>query len=320
MGAPATGNSRPDKDLAARRPIGTGRPAPAPTPTPTLVSTTERLGVTGGPQRVVYRLHVESPWRAVVEPITQLKQRLDCLLNRNAWEAGEVSDANIAWGRQAGFPCTERPGGDGVCPNAFAEWIVGPFRTGLDNPAHWRLSRVPAWAAVGWRRDRHQAENAADASTRRAAIDAETVRQRDGTAYWLHPLPLVLCGEGKHRVELHTAYFDDLLVNLDVHALPAPARLRLKRVLGAPRVLALQCRDADGDWQTALLPFGELSRPLFEALGVPMARGWWVALPWSAPVREIARRGTRLAPCPTPLRLALDPTRLRSALLESGYV
>lgn len=281
----------------------------------TLVATTERLGA----DRAVHRLEAGAAWRPLIEAITQLKVRLDRVLNRAAWLAGEVTADDIAWAAALGFECTEAPSGTGINPEAFLVWIVGPFRARGEAPrSSPRLSRIPPWAAVGWQRRRHQAVDAVDAHARRAAIDADTIAQADGTGRWLRPLPLVICGEGKHRAQLHAQFFDDLLVNLEATDLPRPGDLRLRRVLGAPQLLALQCRGEDG-WDTALLPFPALSLPLFAALGVA-PRGWWIAAPWSPALRTLLNRLRRKGPCPTPFALALRPARLRPALLEAFYV
>lgn len=193
-------------------------------PSVTLACTVERLGV----DRPVHQLVADPAWRAVIEPITRLKQRLDVVLNARAWQAGEVGEHELTWCRDAGFPCDEAPGGDGVCPNAFVQWIAGPFREPADK-RRCDLTRVPSWAAIGWRRRRQRAADATDAQQRRASIDADTITGHDGKGLWLRPSPLVVCSEGKHRVEMHTEYFDDLLVNVNTYSLPDAGRLRLKR-------------------------------------------------------------------------------------------
>jgi hypothetical protein len=278
----------------------------------TLVATTERLGA----DRIVHRLEAGDAWRPLIEAITQFKLRLDRVLNRAAWLAGAVAGDDIAWAAALGFECSEAP--SGINPEAFLALIVGPFRARCEPRFSPRLSRIPPWAAVGWQRRRHQAFDAADARARRAAIDAETIAHGDGSGRWLRPLPLVICGEGKHRTQLHAQFFDDLLANLEATDLPRPGALRLRRVLGAPQLLALQCRGEAG-WETALLPFPALSLPLFAALGV-VPRGWWIAAPWSPPLRTIVNRMRRMAPFPTRFALAMWPARLHTALLEASYV
>src|SRR5687768_12115389 len=69
----------------------------------TLVATTERLGA----DRVVHRLEAGDAWRPLIEAITQFKVRLDRVLNRAAWLAGEVTADDIAWAAALGFECTE---------------------------------------------------------------------------------------------------------------------------------------------------------------------------------------------------------------------
>jgi hypothetical protein len=282
-----------------------------------LVATTERLGS----DRIVHRLQAEARWRALVEPVTKLKACLDRVLNVNAWRAGEVTEADIAIGRKAGFLCSEAPSGTGVDADVFAAWIVGPFRDRAKPAEHQRrLSRVPSWSAIGWRRRRHRADDAAAAHRTRALLDDDTAAGSDGSGRWLRPLPLVICAEGKHRAEMHVEFFDDMLVNLDIDPLPEAKRMRLRHVFGASGVLALQHRGEHGRWDTALLPFPEMSRPLFVALGAGAPRGWWIALPWSKSVQSIARAATRPHSNATPLSLVVRPSTLRTTMLESGYV
>ncbi len=266
----------------------------------------------------VHVLRVNERWRQIIEPVTMLKERLDRVLNSNAWNAGEVTSEDVEWAKREGFDLENSPSGTGVCPVRYARWIVGSSLQSGETMSS-VLTRVPSWSAIGWRRRRHAAKDEADARSRRARLDTDTAAGNDGTGDWLQPLPLVICGEGKHRAQMHALYFTDMLVNLRVQRLPATQSLRLRRVLGAPRLLALQHRKHDGRWMTSLLPFPELSQPLFEAIGVREPRGWWIAWPWHDVVRQVAAEA-RWGPKISPWWLFLGPSKLRSALLRSGYV
>lgn len=285
-------------------------------PSVALVATSEILGG----RRKVQALRADARWQGLITPVTKLKVRLDRVLNQRAWDADEVTADDLTWMVANGFRHAERPSGTGVDADVFAAWIVGPFRTRPGDGRKQQLARVPVWSTVGWRRRRHQAENLADACERRRALDDDTVAGLDGTARWIKPLPLVVCAEGKHRAEMHAEFFDDQLVNLDVDQLPDATNLRLKRVVGAPGMLALQCRSSEG-WLTALLPFAELSLPIFEAIGVPapdQVTGWWFATPWSTALCAIAQKIHSVQT--SRVGLAMKPWTIRYALMRAEYV
>jgi hypothetical protein len=275
-------------------------------PVPTLMACAERLG-----QTPVHLLKVDERWTLIIDRITKFKERLDRVLNYNAWAAGEVTAEDQDWARRAGFEIDGPPSGEGVCPQRFAEWIVGPFRRSANWTTISSLSRIPSWSAVGWRRKRHIARDEAQAEAARQNLERRTAMGNDGTGYWLEPLPLVICGEGKHRAQMYAQYFPDMLINLRSHGLPAADDLRLRRVLGAPRLLALQHRSYSGDWETALLPFPEMSQPLFAAMGVHAPTGWWIPWPFGRSTRQLLNTlGVH------PVSAAVHPDRLRSAVLR----
>jgi len=113
-------------------------------------------GETLGLNRLVRALAVRVGWRDIVEPITELKSRLDHVLNGQGWKAGSVTDADRIWLKEQGFLCDEEPYGTGVVPERFSRWIVGHFQGELDSGKSLAstLTRIPPWCAVGWNRYR----------------------------------------------------------------------------------------------------------------------------------------------------------------------
>ena len=277
--------------------------------------TAERLG-TGN--RPVHALTASLEWRDLIEPVTRLKATLDRVLNELAWHQNEVTEADLKRCQELGFPYSDQPSGQGLCPNKFVKWILGPFSSQEDTSPI-ELARVPSWSTVGWHRKRYQARNACEAQKKRKAIDAKTIDGSDGTARWRSPVPLVTCGEGKNRAELHAKFFTDQLTNLGIDALPPIETLRLKRVVGTDKLVALQCWTPSAGWTTALLPFPELSLPIFEAIGVRRARshlfGWWLVTPWCNQLKEIV--GATDHPAAKRVGLALRPARMRAAMLAN---
>lgn len=159
-----------------------------------------------------------------------------------------------------------------------------------------------------------------DAQKRREALEVATDAGHDGMASWRKPLPLVICGEGKHRAEMHQEYFADMLVNLEVDPMPPAQELRMRPVLGASNLIALEWRPPEGPPQTCLLPFPELSQPLLQAHGVRVSRLPWVPLPWSPLIQRVRSE----ACCgdervPSSIELCLRPARLRRYMLMGGY-
>ena len=114
-----------------------------------------------------------------------------------------------------------------------------------------------------------------------------------------------------------------MLINLAVEYLPGPSDLRLKKVVGANKLLALQARDENGQWSTALLPFPALSWGVLRKYGVSPPRGFWLALPWHPVVRRLLEFSRVNGGDPyrfgAASKVASRPWRLRQEALEAGY-
>lgn len=267
--------------------------------------------------RPVGILEPDSSWKRVIEPITKFKECLDRVRYCQDQGDNEVSRDDLAWINRYGLTAEELRGIT-VDPNTFSRWIIGTLREAGDGAQQdYQLVRIPSWSAIGWWRKGYHAVDEQAAQACRDQLDRATAEGKESMGYWLSPLLLVICGEGKNRTELHTRFFADMLINLRIEDLSAITELRLRYVLGTSQLLALQHRRPGGRWVTSLLPFPELSRPLFAALGGHVPRGWWIAWPWRRLVCQIAQdtRGSSLKA--SPLRLFLSPSRLRSALLRT---
>ena len=278
----------------------------------TLFETTDELG---DPPRHVHRLTVtdESEWRRLVERIQCAKSCLDRILNFRAED--EVTSEDRDWARQQRIDVEKAPIGTGITGFQFLRVVVGSFYEPSNNERV--LTRVPSWSVIGWNRCRHKADDCAQAQCiREAKMDLGTVAG-EGSAWWLSPLPLLEVHESHNRVEMHAKYFNEILVNLQVAPYPDPSTLRLRRVVGADCLLALTYTDPYGRSHTELLPFPELSIPVFERLGVNV-RSWWLPWPSRATVRAIASSVADEARPRLRLRIALAfrPNRLRAELLK----
>jgi hypothetical protein len=251
--------------------------------------------------------------KALVEPLSTFKRALDRRLNARA-RPGAAADS---WLLGHGF--VKEPSGRGVSGNTFINWLFGPF---------WRpsqetdLCRVPAWACIGWNRRQRPALAAEAALAVARELDDQTRRGDTERAigHWFAPFPLVLMGEGQHRVDLYGAHGLPLLVQLRIATLAPAASLRLQRVLGCDDLLALHClepRFCGRGESTALLPFPALTVPLLEAYGVRWARGRHVVTPCSRALRDA---GEHPSNDPTRGWRRWRPRVWRQLLLSQCYV
>lgn len=256
--------------------------------------------------------------QALIAPITALKRRLDRVLNSKAWHDGLVSADDVQWARDQGFALPKKPSGTGIEPQHFIKWIVGPYWFNKHLSAY-QLTLFPSWAAVGWNRRLHKSDSPEHAQRKRRELDQDTIDSENGreAAYssWIAPLPLVVCGEGKHRAELYADYFPDMLTNLGVEALPDASTLLIRRIARAPRLAVLQHTRPDSKREYALLPFPDLSIPLLASIGVRTDASTWLPLPYVTDIYLPGHRAQYFT-----VSDLLHPERLRTAILEAGYV
>lgn len=251
--------------------------------------------------------------KTLVEPLSTFKRALDRRLNARA-QPGAPADP---WLQKHGFE--KVPSGRGVSGNSFISWFFGPFwRAGLAT----ELCRVPAWSCIGWNRRQRPALPPDEAFAVARELDNQT--RRGGTeraiGHWFAPFPLVLMGEGQHRVDLYGAQALPLLVQLRIATIARAASLRLQRVLGCDDLLALHCSESrfcGRAESTALLPFPALAVPLLEAYGVRWAGGRHLLTPRSRPLRDAAEH-----PWNDPTRgwRRWRPRVWRQLLLSQSYV
>jgi hypothetical protein len=213
----------------------------------------------------------------------------------------------------------KKPAGTGIGTEQFARWIFGRF---WYRNHETELCEVPAWACIGWNR-RQRARVSPDA----AAAIAQDLNQQTlyrghqrATGTWFAPFPLVLIGEGKHRVDLFAEHDLHLLIRLTRSTLAPPTSLRLKRVLGCDDVVALECGDSSfcgGSHRCELLPLPDLAVPLLEAYGVRWAAGRHLLTPRDRALRHAADHPNN---DPTRGIERWRPRSWRSMLLSQAYV
>jgi hypothetical protein len=246
-----------------------------------------------------------------VRRISEYKGRLDAALV--AIKDDLATSDQIAWLEQEGFT-REEPSGTGVEPNTFARWIFGPFAQ-WKNYTSSELMIFPGHIALGWNRRQYKPVTHAEALSIKSELDVRTVNKVDGHVRWLHPAPVIVAGEGKHRVDLFRTHGLDMLANVGITPIPLATELELWRIFGVDGVWALRCLNKDflhthrGEiGEFAALPLPELSIPFFKAYGVRERSlrcfPWQVSLGLKWPNRFVS----------------FQPKRWRSLILNDGYI
>lgn len=270
-----------------------------------------KSGEIGVPTDLALHGHVLMPH---VSCITEYKGKLDATLVATALKRSTPEQR--AWLLTEGFVKHELFG-TGVNPQTFASWVLGPFRIDAPIKEQRQTSVFPGWAAIGWNRRQYGGVSLDQARAIKSSLDKSTMDPSvsDGYATWLKPIPVIVAGEGKHRVDLHRQHCLDMVARIQIDEFPPAAELELFRIHGSGGVWGLRCLRMDrirktGRVQGALayLPLPNLSVPLLKAYGVQISeRRYW---PWQI----------SLGLDDAPLGLRLRPGKWRSVVLSNGYV
>jgi hypothetical protein len=170
---------------------------------------------------------------------------------------------------------------------------------------------------IGWNRRQYGKVSFGEAEAIKSLLDGRTLDPTvsDGYATWLKPLPVIIAGEGEHRVDLHRTHCLDMLARIKVDEFPVAEELELVRIHGSAVAWGLRCLKMNKIAQTrrvqgalAYLPLPNLSVPFFKAYGVQVnTRSAW---PWQV----------SFGLDETPLSLRVRSSEWRNTVLSSGYI
>jgi hypothetical protein len=249
-----------------------------------------------------------------VKRISEYKGRLDAALV--AKMKRKATPAQVQWLDAEGFTL-ESPTGTGVSPDTFARWVFGPFSKPTTGNARVVVTSFPGYYAIGWNRRQYARVEKSEAEEIKRQLDQDSMNtdEGDGHAKWLQPLPAVVAGEGKHRVDLFREHELTMVAKVTASPIPSASDLELCKVWGADDIWALRCKNPDfrrgrrNNGEFAPLPLPDLSVPIFKAYGVQVRK--LPCFPWKVTSEELGN-----------LQIfdRLDASLWRSHILTSGYV
>lgn len=257
-------------------------------------------------------------WKPLLEEICLLKEALDhatrwqgkgenevwvqSALQRNGLDLSQFSEASHWHGPKF--------------PDKFIHLLLGKHMVRARPSEAEDLGPVemPSWAVVGWVRkgDYKETPTLSTAELESLANQANEhpeVLPTEG----FEGVPFFLAGEGKNRTQLQRLAGVPRVCHLVMHPRPAFEAFRARPVALLPWAVALE----HPDYPTEVLPFGELSKKLLQALGVP----WTDKASWKAllALRHSCGKGLKHAPSwPALLRSYGDHANLQLGIVCGG--
>ena len=247
---------------------------------------------------------IDQRWFELVAMTSQLKEALDHAVR---WDSSGPHDADIEEVLQR-YQLSRSDLQDGTklrvgAPHAFAKLLAGKWLTYAQTTSVLPQVSVPPWSILGWvRKDGYRLTPALSAAQLQVEVDRieATPADADLTTHGMEGVPLFWAGEGKNRTQLYRLADRQRVSKLTLYKRPSLSALKACPLIWAPGIVVLRSADRGVE----LLPFGDLSKPLLQAIGVK-----WSNLPSLSAWRAAFRLGRFW-------QLVRDEKRLRLSLLR----
>lgn len=211
---------------------------------------------------------IDAAWKPLLEEICILKEALDHAIR---WRDHGPNEKWINSSlKQFGLSVESLRLGSAKLgprdPRAFGKMLLGTWFRHSENPEDLGMMHIPSWAVMGWiRKDQYRNTpqlSRAELRAKAASVNVSAAQEKPST-YGFHGIPLYWAGEGKNRTQLFRLAEIQRLANLQLYEPPSFKDFRVRPVAGLPWAVALETPDS-----VEILPFGNLSRKIYEVIGV----------------------------------------------------
>lgn len=221
----------------------------------------------------------EKKWRPIVERITKLKDAIDFSSKwpdeskESIWVSDVLKNEGLSIDFISNIGCRNII----LMPGEFFKLIIGSYD--YSKVISKTDIKIPSWSTIGWIRRDQYLKNI-DISIEEARIKLDEITDPHTVCHTtcIAGIPLLFAEEGKNRVFLQhrgSCFRQTTLtiINFDFK------NITLRRLAFQPDVLVLYNQNIKNTYHVQILPFAQLSEPLFFNLGIKLSEqvsvlGW----------------------------------------------